>query len=86
MNNQRRLFSLKMRASQQNRHISGAERIVPEECVAATAGELVSRAMSHSKGQPDFVNVKIESADQPMELPALTATTREAATPSPDSA
>ncbi len=70
-----------MRASQQNRHISGAERIVPEECVAATAGELVSRAMSHSKGQPDFVNVKIESADQPMELPALTATTREAATP-----
>ena len=70
-----------MRASRQNRHISGAERIVPEECVAATAGELVSRAMSHSKGQPDFVNVKIESAGQPMELPALIATTREAATP-----
>ena len=81
MSNRRELFSIKMRASQQGAHLSGAERIVAENRVAATAGELVSRAMAHPKGQPDFVNVKIESAGQPQTLQALPVTTREANTP-----
>lgn len=61
-------YSLKMRASQQvgegeqkhEQHISGAERIVNRESVEAVCSAMVRRAMTHSKGDPDFINVKIE--------------------------
>ena len=61
-------YSLKMRASQQvgdgeqkhEQHISGAERIVSRESVEAVCTAMVRRAMTHSKGDPDFINVKIE--------------------------
>ena len=61
-------YSLKMRASQQvgegeqkhEQHISGAERIVGRDSVEAVCTAMVRRAMNHSKGDPDFINVKIE--------------------------
>lgn len=61
-------YSLKMRASQQvgegeqkrEQHISGAERIVNRDSVEAVCSAMVRRAMNHSKGDPDFINVKIE--------------------------
>ena len=61
-------YSLKMRASQQvgegeqkhEKHISGAERIVNRESVEAVCSAMVRRAMTHSKGDPNFINVKIE--------------------------
>ena len=61
-------YSLKMRASQHmgegvnqhEQHISGAERIVKREMVEDVCRAMVHRAMSHSKGDPDFINVKIE--------------------------
>ena len=61
-------YSLKMRASQQvgegeqkhEQHISGAERIVGRDSVEAVCSAMVRRAMNHSKGDPDFINVKIE--------------------------
>ena len=61
-------YSLKMRASQQvgegeqkhEQHISGAERIVNRESVEAVCSAMVRRAMTHSKGDPNFINVKIE--------------------------
>ena len=61
-------YSLKMRASQQvgegenahEQHISGAERIVGRDSVEAVCSAMVRRAMTHSKGDPDFINVKIE--------------------------
>ena len=61
-------YSLKMRASQQvgegeqkhEQHISGAERIVGGNSVEAVCSAMVRRAMTHSKGDPDFINVKIE--------------------------
>ena len=61
-------YSLKMRASQQvgegeqkhEQHISGAERIVSRDSVEAVCSAMVRRAMTHSKGDPDFINVKIE--------------------------
>ena len=61
-------YSLKMRASQQvgegeqkhEQHISGAERIVGRNSVEAVCSAMVRRAMTHSKGDPDFINVKIE--------------------------
>lgn len=61
-------YSLKMRASQQvgegenahEQHISGAERIVGRDSVEAVCSAMIRRAMTHSKGDPDFINVKIE--------------------------
>ena len=61
-------YSLKMRASQHvgdgeqkhEQHISGAERIVGRDSVEAVCTAMVCRAMNHSKGDPDFINVKIE--------------------------
>ena len=65
-------YSLKMRASQQvgegeqkhEQHISGAERIVNRESVEAVCSAMVRRAMTHSKGDPDFINVKIEKVHE----------------------
>jgi len=65
-------YSLKMRASQQvgegeqkhEQHISGAERIVGRDSVEAVCAAMVRRAMTHSKGDPDFINVKIEKIDE----------------------
>ena len=61
-------YSLKMRASQQvcegdqkhEQHISGAERIVSRDAVEAVCSAMARRAMTHSKGDPDFINIKIE--------------------------
>lgn len=65
-------YSLKMRASQQvgegelkhEQHISGAERIVNRDSVEAVCSAMVRRAMNHSKGDPDFINVKIEKVHE----------------------
>ena len=65
-------YSLKMRASQQigegeqkhEQHISGAERIVGHDSVEAVCTAMVRRAMNHSKGDPDFINVKIEKVHE----------------------
>ncbi len=49
-----------MRASAQERHISGSERIVPEERIEKTASELLARALS--KGfTPDTIVVTLDS-------------------------
>ena len=61
-------YSLKMRASQQvgegdqkhEQHISGAERIVSRDAVEAVCSAMAHRALTHSKGDPDFINIKIE--------------------------
>lgn len=75
------LFSLKMRASEKGAHISGAERIVEEGEVSAVAKAMVERALNHSKGKPDFINVKVEATPEPIKLPALEVTTNEAKSP-----
>lgn len=51
------LYSVKMRASRDGRHISGAERIIPESEVATTVQVLTQRALAHPNGVPDFLNV-----------------------------
>ena len=61
-------YSLKMRASQQvgegeqkyEQHISGAERIVSRDAVEAVCTAMAHRTLTHSKGDPDFINIKIE--------------------------
>ena len=67
------LYSLKMRASQQNEHISGAERILTEEELQSCCAQLLQRALHHSKGKPDFINLKIEAlcSEEILTLPGL---------------
>ena len=65
-------YSLKMRASQQvgegdqkhEQHISGAERIVSRDAVEAVCSAMAHRALTHSKGNPDFINIKIEKVKE----------------------
>ncbi len=76
------LYSVKMRASREGQHISGAEKIVPAGRVAAIASQLAERALSHPKGEPDFLNIKVEA--QPRQIrrvKALAVTTHETRTP-----
>ena len=54
-------YSVKMRASSGGNHVSGAEKIVSASSVSKVASRLVERALSHERGTPDFINVKIES-------------------------
>jgi len=54
------LYSVKMRSSKEDNHISGSENIVKENDLEKTVGLLVKRALSHSKGSSDFINIKIE--------------------------
>ena len=72
-----RLFTVKMRASRGGRHVSGAERIVPAGRIAQTLSALADRALRHSKGSPDFINLKAEAAGGVLRLPALPVTTFE---------
>ena len=72
------LFSVKMRASRKGAHISGAERIVPEEAIPQLAAVMAERALEHAKGKPDFINIKVETAPDPLRLPALAVSTHEA--------
>lgn len=54
-------FSIRMRSSQTNEHISGAERLVPVGELQAAASAMISRALTHSRGNPDSIHITIES-------------------------
>ena len=76
-----KLFSVKMRASRNGSHISGAERIVPASVIPQLAAVMAERALEHAKGAPDFINIKVETAPEPLRLKALAVSTHEAKTP-----
>lgn len=63
------IYSVKMRASQKadngiNKHISGAERIIRHEHLSKCIESLTQRAIMHSKGSADDINIKIEKIDE----------------------
>ena len=75
-------YSVKMRASSGGRHVSGAEKIVSVASVSKVASRLVERALSHERGTPDFINVKIESLPADiLRLKALPVKTHVVTTP-----
>ena len=78
---QARLYCVKMRASRDGAHVSGAERIVPSAAVPGVAAQLAARALGHSKGVPDFINVKIERPGEIVRLKALPVATHVTRTP-----
>ena len=73
--NDRRRLCVKMRASRGGEHVSGAERIVSESAVPRTLASLAKRALTHSKGKPDFINLKVEEPGEVVRLAALPVTT-----------
>ncbi|NPA12927.1 MAG: 6-carboxyhexanoate--CoA ligase [Aquificae bacterium] len=62
-----KLYSIKMRASLKGKHISGAERIVPEEQVLSTPPTLLKRL----KGKRfDNISIKVEALEtEPITIP-----------------
>lgn len=75
------LYAVKMRASLEGKHISGAERIVPLQEIGRVAAELEKRALAHPKGTPDSINVKVERlAKPPAVIPQLRVVQIETAT------
>ena len=80
------LYSMKMRASRNENgkpvHVSGAEKILAQKEIHDNASALIERALFHSKGSADFINLKIEEI-HPGELSyveALPFTTRDVKT------
>lgn len=76
------MYSIKMRASKNSRHISGAEKIIPAASVPEAVNMLTDRALHHALGQADFVNLKIEavSDNELLHLEALPVSSSTAAT------
>ena len=60
------LYSVKMRSAQGGaheeggRHISGAERILPEEQLDYAVLTMLHRAREHERGRADFISLKVE--------------------------
>ncbi len=78
-------YSLKMRAGkkvhEQDQHISGAEKIVLKEQISSFSEALIERGLHHSKGDADFLNIKIEKIKEEdilylEALPVTTVTTK----------
>lgn len=73
------LYSVRMRAAaggpheEGGRHISGAERLVPEGDVRQVVGAMLDRALNHSRGRPDFINLTLEAlpAERVLTVPLL---------------
>lgn len=78
------LYSVRMRAAAGGaheaggRHISGAERLVTRQQVAAVTAEMQERAWGHSRGEADFINIRIEkiAASAIRYVPVLPVRTR----------
>ncbi len=76
------LYSIKMRASKGDLHVSGAERIIEQNNITAAVSALTERALHHGLGRADFINVKMEevSPSQLQYLDALPVSKRPAQT------
>lgn len=77
------LYSVRMRSAKGGaheaggRHISGAERLVEKEKIQQITGEMIARAMGHSRGSADFITVTIDAVnpEQVRHVPLLPVTT-----------
>ncbi len=58
------LYSVKMRASESGKHISGAEKIVSYSQTDACVAQMLQRGLQHPKGSPDLLNIKVEKIEE----------------------
>ncbi len=69
-------YNLRMRASDGQKHISGAEGIYKENDILTQANSLLERALSHSRGIPDQIHIAIERLDsEPLKIKSLPVST-----------
>ncbi|RZB32292.1 MAG: 6-carboxyhexanoate--CoA ligase [Candidatus Argoarchaeum ethanivorans] len=69
------MFSIRMRASVNRRHVSGAERIIPKKDIPLVVEELSKRAATHENGIPDIIHITIEKITDVIQcIPALPLT------------
>ncbi|MFB5664020.1 6-carboxyhexanoate--CoA ligase [Alteribacillus sp. HJP-4] len=85
--NQSRLYSVRMRASENEshenggRHISGGELLSSYNELGLSVNTLLEKALNHSRGQPDFLQIQCEVVNQPIKLfNPLTVQTNEVTT------
>ncbi len=76
-------YSLKMRASEKGRHISGAERVLTLDEISSETTNLLARGFDHENGKPDFLQIKVEkNTDQEvLNLKALPVSQENTASP-----
>ena len=61
------LYSVRMRAAeggsheQGGKHISGAEKLIQRDSLTETATNMLVRALEHSRGSADFINLTVEA-------------------------
>ncbi len=60
------MFSVRMRAEKNKKHISGAENLVEKTKVPTIVSALVERAILHEKGESDLINITVESLKDPI--------------------
>ena len=60
------MYSVRMRATKDDRHISGAERLVNENDVKNAAQSMIERALSHDRGKPNKINISVEEIKIPI--------------------
>ena len=70
------LYAVKMRASKDEVHLSGAERLVGREQILPVSQSLLQRALNHANGNADAVHLKIEVLDASafLKIPSLPVT------------
>lgn len=57
------LYSIRMRSSRDERHISGAENLASAERLHTLASAMIRRALDHDKGQAEQIFLSIEKVD-----------------------
>lgn len=63
-----RLYNIRMRSSENNNHISGAERIVKYKNIHTCVSSMIDRSFDHKRGKPDFVSLKIEKIEEEINI------------------
>ncbi len=65
-------WSIRMRATSGNRHISGAETITGKSEITKIIRQYGQRALSHERGEPDHIVISIERLESiPKRIPSL---------------
>lgn len=55
------LYSIRMHATREGHHLSGAERLAPAWALEELAASLVRRALSHPRGEADVLRLTVEA-------------------------
>lgn len=55
------LYSIRMHSSYHGSHLSGAERLVPAADLETVAGQLLRRALEHSRGSADSIRLSVDA-------------------------